>query len=68
MERRTGAMDGSAPERAPAPPAAHHPEEGGESPCWLDRVCPECGRFADGATPPAVCARCGAPFAPHAPG
>ncbi|GAA2740588.1 hypothetical protein [Kitasatospora cinereorecta] len=23
------------------------PVEGGESACWLDRVCPDCGRLQD---------------------
>ncbi|WP_326794359.1 hypothetical protein OG946_01650 [Streptomyces sp. NBC_01808] len=32
--------------------------EGGESVCWLERVCPECGRLAD-AAPPVRCTRCG---------
>ncbi|OEV05169.1 hypothetical protein [Streptomyces oceani] len=42
-----------------AKPAAPTESEGGESACWLDRVCPECGRLAE-AAPPTVCARCGA--------
>lgn len=47
---------------APAPHAApDSTPEGGESVCWLDRVCPECGRLADTA-PPTVCARCGSPL------
>jgi hypothetical protein len=32
--------------------------EGGDPACWLERVCPECGRIAD-AAPPVVCERCG---------
>ncbi|GAA2129686.1 hypothetical protein [Streptomyces synnematoformans] len=35
--------------------------EGGEPVCWLERVCPECGRLADTA-PPVRCARCGTPL------
>ncbi|MGY1857634.1 hypothetical protein [Modestobacter sp. SYSU DS0290] len=32
--------------------------EGGDPVCWLDRVCPDCGRLAE--DPAAVrCARCG---------
>ncbi|MFD7450145.1 hypothetical protein [Kitasatospora sp. NPDC059827] len=34
-------------------------DEGGESACWLDRVCPECGRLRErpGSGP---CENCGA--------
>ncbi|MFD9691877.1 hypothetical protein ACFXPX_06235 [Kitasatospora sp. NPDC059146] len=34
-------------------------DEGGESACWLDRVCPECGRLRErpGRGP---CENCGA--------
>ncbi|WP_344415033.1 hypothetical protein [Amycolatopsis minnesotensis] len=32
--------------------------QGGDPVCWLDRVCPECGRFAEGNSP--RCERCGA--------
>ncbi|MEU1424859.1 hypothetical protein ACIF6L_20435 [Kitasatospora sp. NPDC086009] len=34
-------------------------DEGGESACWLDRVCPECGRLREraGRQP---CENCGA--------
>lgn len=35
--------------------------EGGDPVCWLHRVCPECGAFADTA-PPTVCHRCGTRF------
>ena len=36
-------------------------DEGGEGPCMLDRVCPDCGRLsADPA--PAFCSRCGERF------
>ena len=39
-------------------PAVH---EGGEGPCMLDRVCPDCGRLsADPA--PVFCSRCGERF------
>ncbi|MFF0728312.1 hypothetical protein [Streptomyces sp. NPDC004134] len=41
----------------PAATGAAEPE-GGESVCWLERVCPECGRLADTA-PPVRCTRCG---------
>jgi len=33
-------------------------DEGGDPACWLGRVCPECGRFAD-EPPPTTCVRCG---------
>ncbi|KJK59259.1 cupin domain-containing protein [Saccharothrix sp. ST-888] len=32
--------------------------EGGEPPCWSNRVCPACGRPAEG-TAPSYCSRCG---------
>lgn len=35
------------------------PGDGGDPACWLNAVCPDCGRFAD-AAPPARCPRCGA--------
>lgn len=36
-------------------------DEGGEGPCMLDRVCPDCGRLsADPA--PVFCSRCGERF------
>lgn len=38
------------------------PDQGGDEACWMDRVCPECGRLADEA-PPARCERCGAELA-----
>lgn len=43
-------------------PAVREPaREGGEAPCLLDLVCPECGRLsADRA--PAFCSACGEPF------
>ncbi|MFJ9442244.1 hypothetical protein ACIRRH_10265 [Kitasatospora sp. NPDC101235] len=34
-------------------------DEGGESACWLDRVCPECGRLRE-RPGPAPCENCGA--------
>jgi len=54
---------GDQDEKEPAPPAepaATGPAgpEGGESVCWLEHVCPECGRLADTA-PPVRCTRCG---------
>jgi NMD protein affecting ribosome stability and mRNA decay len=35
-------------------------EVGGDPVCWIDRVCPECGRFQDDRDAP-VCQSCGAP-------
>ncbi|MFD4658183.1 hypothetical protein ACFWP2_21445 [Kitasatospora sp. NPDC058444] len=32
---------------------------GGESACWLDRVCPECGRLRE-RSGPGPCENCGA--------
>ncbi|MFF2148438.1 hypothetical protein [Kitasatospora sp. NPDC058190] len=34
-------------------------DEGGESACWLDRVCPECGRLRE-RLGPGPCENCGA--------
>ncbi|GGU88396.1 hypothetical protein GCM10010502_46410 [Kitasatospora aureofaciens] len=34
-------------------------DEGGESACWLDRVCPECGRLRE-RPGPGPCETCGA--------
>ncbi|MDQ2726633.1 MAG: hypothetical protein M3Y91_01925 [Actinomycetota bacterium] len=36
-------------------------DEGGDPVCWADRVCPQCGTFAD-RRPPTVCPRCEAPI------
>lgn len=36
-------------------------EEGGDSACWLDRVCPECGRIPDDGTAVDPCPYCGTP-------
>jgi rubrerythrin len=33
-------------------------EEGGDPACWLNRVCPACGRLADD-DPPTRCPDCG---------
>jgi hypothetical protein len=57
--------DQKAPDQPlPVSPAVHRAAgeggEGGDPACWLDRVCPECGRIADTA-PPVVCERCGTP-------
>lgn len=41
------------------PPAAAY--EGGEAPCMLDRVCPECGRLSSDSAP-RFCSACGEPF------
>ncbi|OCC08616.1 hypothetical protein [Streptomyces sp. PTY087I2] len=35
--------------------------EGGEGPCMLDRVCPECGRLSQDPSP-VFCSRCGERF------
>ncbi|MFH9353310.1 hypothetical protein [Kitasatospora sp. NPDC017646] len=34
-------------------------DQGGESACWLDRVCPECGRLRE-RPGPGPCENCGA--------
>ncbi|MEV7773449.1 hypothetical protein [Kitasatospora sp. NPDC086791] len=34
-------------------------DEGGESVCWLERVCPECGRLRE-RPGPQPCENCGA--------
>lgn len=52
--RRPGLAIGS----APAAPVAY---EGGEAPCALDRVCPECGRMAQESAPK-YCSACGERF------
>ncbi|MER8158349.1 hypothetical protein [Streptomyces sp. NPDC094472] len=49
-----------APAPNPAPTPGPADPEGGESACWLDRVCADCGAIQDTA-PFARCARCGAP-------
>ncbi|MFD8510693.1 hypothetical protein ACFV27_06085 [Streptomyces antimycoticus] len=51
--------NGETVNRRTADPAPAEPE-GGESACWLDRVCADCGAIQDTA-PFARCARCGAP-------
>jgi hypothetical protein len=33
-------------------------DEGGDAACWLNRVCPACGRLADEG-PPTRCPACG---------
>ncbi|MFD8459999.1 hypothetical protein [Streptomyces antimycoticus] len=50
--------NGETVNRRTADPAPAEPE-GGESACWLDRVCADCGAIQDTA-PFARCARCGA--------
>lgn len=35
-------------------------EVGGDPACWLQRVCPACGRLAD-TDPPTTCPACGRP-------
>lgn len=55
--RRPGLTIGSAPPGAvgaPEPP-------GGEAPCFVDRVCPGCGRVPDDPAP-VYCSRCGEEF------
>jgi hypothetical protein len=50
------------PDVTPDQPPARNgvpPDDGGDPVCWLDRVCPECGRLDDGE-PPARCPGCGA--------
>jgi hypothetical protein len=37
-------------------------DDGGDPACWVDRVCPACGRLDDGP-PPARCPGCGTPLA-----
>ncbi|KAB2588841.1 hypothetical protein [Streptomyces arboris] len=44
--------------KAPSPESAY---EGGEGPCMLDRVCPECGRLSEDPAP-VFCSRCGERF------
>ncbi|MER5499439.1 MULTISPECIES: hypothetical protein [unclassified Streptomyces] len=43
-----------------APPTPY--DGGGEAPCMLDRVCPECGRLSHDPEP-VFCSRCGQRFA-----
>ncbi|MFD8690580.1 hypothetical protein [Streptomyces sp. NPDC059651] len=52
--RRPGLSIGSAP-------AAAVTHEGGEAPCSLDRVCPECGRMSQESAPK-YCGECGERF------
>ncbi|MGY1747058.1 hypothetical protein [Blastococcus sp. SYSU D00695] len=35
---------------------------GGDPVCWLDRVCPACGRLAEGEPRPQRCPECGEPL------
>lgn len=51
MERERGAE--------PEPDGLAEPEGGGDPACWLSRVCPECGHFAE-REPAQLCACCGA--------
>ncbi|MET9916115.1 hypothetical protein ABZZ04_03400 [Streptomyces sp. NPDC006435] len=54
-------------ERPAVPPVASptptpYEGDGGEAPCMLDRVCPECGRLSHDPEP-VFCSRCGERFA-----
>jgi uncharacterized protein len=40
-------------------------DEGGNAACWLNQVCPSCGRLGDGPRPDR-CPVCGAPLAEEA--
>jgi rubrerythrin len=42
------------------PPASEFEDRGGDPVCWMHRVCPECGRFAESEDEPRVCPECGA--------
>ncbi|MDX3379305.1 hypothetical protein PV390_33430 [Streptomyces sp. ME02-6991-2A] len=42
-------------------PGGESAYEGGEGPCMLDRVCPECGRLSEDPAP-VFCSRCGERF------
>ena len=42
-------------------PAENIEDEGGDAACWLNRVCPECGRL-NGELHPVTCEACGAAF------
>ena len=37
--------------------AQAEPDQPGDPPCWLKRVCPSCGSIAD-ADPPTTCPSC----------
>lgn len=50
-------MSGSDDAR-PVPRRPDDAAEGGDSVCWLERVCDACGALAD-APPEPVCDRCG---------
>ncbi|MFC9249000.1 hypothetical protein ACFT7S_34710 [Streptomyces sp. NPDC057136] len=56
VHRRRPALTIQSP--AGPPVSASASAEGGEAPCLLDRVCPSCGRVAEGAAP-RFCAECG---------
>jgi len=38
-----------------------HEDRGGDPPCWLSRVCAQCGAIAD-TNPPTTCPQCHAPI------
>ena len=42
----------------PVPPRPDDADKGGDSACWLERVCDACGALPDGPPKP-VCDRCG---------
>jgi hypothetical protein len=51
-------------EHQPRPfPLMAEDDLGGDPVCWLDRVCPECGRFAAEESEDRRCAECGAELA-----
>ena len=48
------------PDETPEEPARPEPE-GGDPACWVDQVCPVCGRLGE-RLPSGQCAACGAPW------
>ncbi|MGK5111577.1 MULTISPECIES: hypothetical protein [unclassified Geodermatophilus] len=56
-------MTSDEPAPAPLRPGSRRPAEpeGGDPACWLQRVCPACGRMAE-EDPPTRCAACGEPL------
>ncbi|MGK5500416.1 hypothetical protein [Streptomyces sp. URMC 125] len=67
VHRRRPGMTVRGPGSAgPGAPGGSGADEGGEGPCMLDRVCPECGRV-NGRAGAVSCERCGGPLPPVAP-